>query len=93
MAIRYSNKTKREVVEFVRKYDKENGRGGKAAAKKKFKINAITITKWCAAANVDASKEVEILKDAIRAIRDDESLKGHECREIAANALFDIANP
>ncbi|MDF1751798.1 MAG: hypothetical protein P1U89_03380 [Verrucomicrobiales bacterium] len=47
MATRYSDKTKKEVVEFVKKYDAEHGRGGQSAAKKQFKINPISIKKWC----------------------------------------------
>ena len=44
---RYTDKKKREVVEFVKKFDADNGRGGKAAANKKWGINPITITSWC----------------------------------------------
>lgn len=47
MATRYSDKTKQEVVAFVKKFDDENGRGGQSAAKKKFNINPISIKKWC----------------------------------------------
>jgi len=45
--IRYSNREKKEVVDFVRQYDRKNGRGGKAAAKKKFGVGAASIRKWC----------------------------------------------
>jgi hypothetical protein len=89
IAIRYSEKTKREVVNFVRKYDKEHGRGGKTAAKKKFGINAISITRWVGASTLNVSKENKILEDALRSIRDNEALNGYQCREVAANALFD----
>jgi len=47
MATRYSDKTKKDVVDFVKKYDEEHGRGGQSAAKKQFKINPISIKKWC----------------------------------------------
>jgi hypothetical protein len=47
MATRYSEKTKKEVVDFVKKFDEEHGRGGQSAAKKQFKINPISIKKWC----------------------------------------------
>lgn len=47
MATRYTEKEKEAVVSFVKAYDEKNGRGGQAAAKKEFKINPITIKKWC----------------------------------------------
>ena len=47
MATRYTDKTKQEVVAFVKKYDAQHGRGGQSAAKKKYKINPISIKKWC----------------------------------------------
>lgn len=47
MATRYTDKKKAEVVKFVQNYDAKNGRGGQAAAKKKYKINPISIKKWC----------------------------------------------
>lgn len=47
MATRYSDKTKKDVVDFVKRYDEEHGRGGQSAAKKQFKINPISIKKWC----------------------------------------------
>lgn len=47
MATRYTDKKKQEVVKFVENYDQKNGRGGQAAAKKKYGINPISIKKWC----------------------------------------------
>lgn len=47
MATRYTQEKKMEVVKFIRNYDREHGRGGQAAAKKKFQINPISIKKWC----------------------------------------------
>lgn len=47
MATRYTDEKKKEVVEFVKKYDQQHGRGGQSAAKKKFEINPISIKKWC----------------------------------------------
>ena len=44
---RYTEKKKQEVVNFVKKFDAQNGRGGQAAAKKKWGINPITIKSWC----------------------------------------------
>ncbi len=46
MAARYSEEEKQKVVDFVVEYDRENGRGGQAAAKKEFGINPISIKKW-----------------------------------------------
>lgn len=47
MATRYTDEKKKEVVEFVKNYDQQNGRGGQSAARKKFEINPISIKKWC----------------------------------------------
>ena len=52
MATRYDQKTKNEVVSFIKKYNKENGRGGQSAAVKKFSINPITIRSWMEKAGV-----------------------------------------
>lgn len=43
---RYSPEEKREVMEFVLAHDKDHGRGGQAAAAKKFKISPITVSSW-----------------------------------------------
>lgn len=52
MATRYTDKKKAEVVKYVKDYDQKHGRGGQAAAKKKYKINPISIKKWCVDAGV-----------------------------------------
>lgn len=91
MAFKYSEKTKREVVDFVRKYNQLNKRGGKSAARKKFGINPITITKWCDSEPVpDSDKRIDVMRIALQSISNNEALNGHQCREIAANALFDF---
>lgn len=56
MATRYSDKTKQEVVDFVKAYDAEHGRGGESAAKKKYKINPISIKKWCVEAGYNSNQ-------------------------------------
>lgn len=45
-AIRYSAAKKREVIKFVNDFNKKNGRGGQAAASKKYKIGSLSIAKW-----------------------------------------------
>ncbi|MAS96142.1 MAG: hypothetical protein CMO55_23315 [Verrucomicrobiales bacterium] len=52
MAVRYDKKTKDEVVDFVRAYNEENGRGGQSAAVEKFSINPVTIKNWLTSAGV-----------------------------------------
>ena len=43
---RYTDAKKREIVQFVLDFDAKNGRGGQAAAKKKYGANPISIKKW-----------------------------------------------
>lgn len=43
---RYSKEEKSEVVDFVKAYNEENGRGGVANATKRFGITAMTIKAW-----------------------------------------------
>ncbi len=45
-AIRYSAAKAREVVQFVHDFNKKNGRGGQAAASRKYKVGPLTIAKW-----------------------------------------------
>lgn len=52
MAIRYDQKTKDEVVSFIRNYNEENGRGGQSAAARKWKLNPITVKAWMEKAGV-----------------------------------------
>lgn len=44
--VRYTDAQKKEVVDFVAKYNSENGRGGQSAAAKKFKVTQLTISAW-----------------------------------------------
>lgn len=46
MATRYDQKTKDQVVAFIKAYNDENGRGGQSAAAKKWKLNPITVKAW-----------------------------------------------
>lgn len=43
---KYDQSTKDEVVAFVTQYNADNGRGGQAAAAKKWDLNPITVTSW-----------------------------------------------
>jgi hypothetical protein len=51
MAKRYSKQEVQDVLEFVQAYNQENGRGGKAAAAKKFGVNTNSIRNWQAASD------------------------------------------
>jgi transposase-like protein len=44
--VRYSDSKKAEVVQFVQGHNQANGRGGQAAAVKKYGVSALTISKW-----------------------------------------------
>ena len=50
MGKRYTDAEKAEVVNFVNEFNASNGRGGQAAAVKKFGVTALTITAWNRAA-------------------------------------------
>ena len=66
MATRYTDKKKAQVVKFVQDYDRKNGRGGQAAAKKKYGINPISIKKWCVEQGVKApGKSVKKAKKTV----------------------------
>lgn len=52
MAKRYDQDTKDEVVNFVREFNEENGRGGQSAAVKKWDLNPITVKAWLEKAGV-----------------------------------------
>ena len=47
---RYSNTEKAKILTFVDSHDAEKGRGGAAAASRKFKISQLTIGNWRRAA-------------------------------------------
>jgi len=46
MAKKYSKQERQDILEFVQAYNKENGRGGKAAATEKFGVNPNSIRNW-----------------------------------------------
>ena len=43
---RYTTKEKADILIFVDKHNAENGRGGAAAASRKFKVSQLTIGNW-----------------------------------------------
>ena len=45
-AKRYSDKEKSKILDFVKKFDTENGRGGMSQASKKFKVSFLTLRSW-----------------------------------------------
>ncbi len=45
-AIRYPEAKKKAVCNFVRTTNKKKGTGGIAAAVRKYKVSALTITRW-----------------------------------------------
>lgn len=45
-AKRYSEPERAEILDFIEKFNQENGRGGQTAAIKKFKVTALTIGNW-----------------------------------------------
>ena len=45
-AIRYTDAKKRQVLDFVDKTNAKKGRGGIAAAEKKYNISRLTIYRW-----------------------------------------------
>jgi len=43
---RYAAAEKQEIIGFVKDYNNTNGRGGQAAASKKFKVSQLSIATW-----------------------------------------------
>jgi hypothetical protein len=70
---KYEQSTKDEVVAFVSQFNAENGRGGQAAAAKKWDLNPITVTSWLKKAGVKSgpkkSKKVAGVKSATKVKR------------------------
>ncbi|MCG8600705.1 MAG: hypothetical protein MI807_11225 [Verrucomicrobiales bacterium] len=50
--MRYDQETKDKVVQFVKDYNEENGRGGQSAAVSKWDLNPITVRSWLDKAGV-----------------------------------------
>ncbi len=62
--IRYTDAQKQEVVDFVAKYNSENGRGGQSAAAKKYNITQLTISAWLKAFGGKSAKTAKAAKPA-----------------------------
>ena len=58
--VRYSDAQKKEIVNFVTQYNKENGRGGQSAAASKYKVTPLTISGWLKAAGAKAPGKKKI---------------------------------
>ncbi|MDF1816463.1 MAG: hypothetical protein P1V20_29955 [Verrucomicrobiales bacterium] len=48
---RYTEEERQKVIDFARAHDKKNGRGGKAAAAKKFGVNINSVMNWMSSSN------------------------------------------
>lgn len=53
--IRYTEATKKKVVDFVGSYNAKHGRGGQSAAAKKFNVTQITVSNWINAAGAGSA--------------------------------------
>ena len=60
--VRYSDAQKKEIVDFVAQYNSTNGRGGQAAAAKKFKVTPLTISGWLKGAGAKVAKPSKAAK-------------------------------
>ena len=65
--VRYSDAQKKEIVDFVIKYNEANGRGGQSAASAKYKITPLTISGWLKSGGVKAPKAKKAAKAANKA--------------------------
>lgn len=63
---RYSDAEKQEVLDYVASVDAEKGRGGVAAAQRKFGITTLTITNWKKKADGGSSAKVTRSSGATR---------------------------
>jgi hypothetical protein len=84
MASKYDDKTKEEVVAFIRQYNQENGRGGQSAAVKKWDLNAVTVKSWLEKAGVETPGRGGKKKRGARKARAAKVVEGAEVDEVAA---------
>jgi len=84
MASKYDEKTKEEVVAFIRQYNQENGRGGQSAAVKKWDLNAVTVKSWLEKAGVETPGRGGKKKRGARKARAAKVVEGAEADEVAA---------
>lgn len=95
-AIRYSAAKKREVIDFVNDYNKKNGRGGQAAASRKYKVGSLSIAKWTNVENPTsktqakkpavASKSLESVLTRMTEIHDQTEKLAAEMRDLYSSA-------
>lgn len=43
---RYTNQKKANIVDFITSHDSAHGRGGIAAARKKYRVSRLTLARW-----------------------------------------------
>lgn len=53
---RYTAAQKKKIVDFVNDHNAKNGRGGQAAAVKKFKVSVLSVGKWLKGGAAPAKK-------------------------------------
>lgn len=63
---RYTPKQKAAVISYVEEVNAKKGRGGAAAASRKFKISQITIGQWIKKSGSSASVKKSVAKGATR---------------------------
>ena len=68
---RYTDAEKQEVVSFAQKVNADNGRGGQAAAARKFGISVITVSTWLkssatATTPAEVAKVAKVAKKSVR---------------------------
>ena len=78
MRKRYSDAEKKKILDYVETYNQKNGRGGQAAAVKKFGINVNSIRNWSGAASKPKKKKAPAKK---------------QTRQVAARARSNGATP
>lgn len=67
--VRYSDAQKKEIVNFVAQYNSTKGRGGQAAASKKFKVTPLTISAWLKGAGVKAVGKKTSPASGVKAVK------------------------
>ncbi|MFD0893734.1 hypothetical protein KBB96_09950 [Luteolibacter ambystomatis] len=63
---RYTPEEKQQIVDFVREANRDKGRGGVAAAVKKFAVSALTISSWVKAEGSTTPKSGKSAKAGVR---------------------------
>ena len=91
MATRYDQKTKDEVVSFIKDYNEHNGRGGQSAAAKKWNLNPITVKAWLEKAGVPTpGKTAKKKKNGVVARRNGKVAKNGSNKSDALRRMVEI---